>query len=98
MAGRLIVLDAGLAPALAAELRARGRAATTVAELALEGATDAELLAAVRAREAVLVTTHDLGAPPVAVITATGVAARRDAVHRHAAAIATQRAAVRRYA
>jgi len=97
--GRLIVLDAGLPPALAAELRARGRAAATLAQLApeLAGAADADVLAAVAGRDGVLVTTHDLGAPPCAVIAAAGLAARRDAVHRHAAAIAAQRAGVRRY-
>lgn len=99
MAGRLIVLDDGLPPALAEELRARGRAAATLAELGLAGgAADAEVLAAVAERGGVLVTTHDLGAPPCAVILAPDLPARRDAVHRHAAAIAAQRAGVRRYA
>jgi hypothetical protein len=97
VAGRLIVLDEGLAPALASELRARGRPAVTLAELGVAGATDAEVLAAVVARGGVLVTTHDLGAPPLAVIAAVGPAQRRDAVHRHAAAIASQRSGTRTY-
>jgi hypothetical protein len=95
--GRLIVLDEGLAAGLAAELRARGRAAATVAELGLVGATDAEVLGAVAARGGVLVATHHLGAPPLAVIAAADPAQRRDAVHRHAAAIATQRGGIRVY-
>jgi hypothetical protein len=97
VAGRLIVVDEGLAPALATELRERGRAAATVAELGLAGASDADVLAAVAARGGVLVTTHDLGASPLAVIAATGAAQRRDAVHRHAAAIASQRRGTRTY-
>lgn len=93
-----LVLDGGLPPALAGELRARGREAVSVAELGLGDASDAEVLAAVAERGGVLVTTHDLGAPPVAIVTVTGPALRRDAVHRHAAAVAAQRAGVRRYA
>ena len=101
MAGRLIVLDEGLPPSLAGELAARGRPASTVAELGLEGATDAQVLAAVADRGGVLVVLHDLGlrvAPaPVAVVAAGTDAARRDAVHRHATAIAAQRRAIARY-
>ncbi|HEX8101251.1 MAG TPA: hypothetical protein VF533_01430 [Solirubrobacteraceae bacterium] len=101
MAARLIVLDDGLGPALADELSARGRPATTVAALGLAGAGDADVLAAVAARDGVLVALHPLGvrtlAAPVAHVVAREAAARRDAVHRHAAAIAAQRRGLRRY-
>lgn len=101
MAGRLIVLDEGFPPELAGELAARGRPATTVAALGVVGATDAEVLAAVAAREGVLVVLHDLRVrvppAPVALVLAGAEAARRDAVHRHAAAIAAQRRAAARY-
>ena len=100
-AGRLIVLDDGLDPALAGELTARGRPAATVGELGLAGAPDADVLAAVAARDGVLVALWDLGVrvppAPVALIGARDPAARRDAVHRHAPAIAAQRRGVRRY-
>lgn len=96
MAGvRLIVLDDGLSPSLAAELRARGRPATTVAELGLLAASDAAVLAEVDRRGGVLVALRNPGVPsataPVAVVGARSDAGRRDAVHRHAAAITAQR-------
>jgi hypothetical protein len=101
VAGRLIVLDEGFPPELAGELSARGRAATTVAALGLAGAADAEVLAAVAGRGGVLVVLHDLRVrvppAPVAHVPAAEEAARRDAVHRHAAAIAAQRRASARY-
>lgn len=97
----LIVLDDGLAPSLAVELERRGRPATTVGALGLAGAKDADVLAAVAERGGVLVALVDLGvrlpAAPVALVTARDDAARRDAIHRHAAAIAAQRRATRRY-
>lgn len=104
MAGaRLIVLDDGLAPSLAAELRARGRPATTVAELGLEAASDADVLAGVAARDAILVALHeprarDAGAAVAVISSARTDSERRDVVHRHAGAIAAQRRASRRYA
>ncbi len=102
MAGaRLIVLDDGLAPALAGELSRRGRPAVTVGALGLAGASDGEVLAAVAARGGVLVALHPPGVrtppAPVALLRPRGDAERRDAVHRHAAAIAAQRRGVRRY-
>ena len=100
--GRLIVLDDGLPGGLAAELERRGRPATSVRALGLTGAADAEVLDAVAARGGVLVTTQPLGvrAPPapVAVVAHREEAARRDAVHRHAGAMAAQRRGIRRYA
>jgi len=75
---------------LAAELRARGRAARTLAELGLEGATDAELAAL----DGVLVTTVPIPGATVALVRGN----RRDAVHRHAHAMAAQRpGSLRRY-
>jgi hypothetical protein len=101
VAGRLIVLDEGLPPSLAGELRARGRPASTVAELGLAGAPDAEVLAAVAERDGVLVVLRPPGVrvPPasLALLAARDEPSRRDAVHRHAAAIAAQRRAVARY-
>lgn len=102
MAGaRLIVLDDGLASSLARELSRRGRPATTVGELGLAGATDGEVLDAVAARTGVLVALRAPAArtpaAPVAVLRPRAEAERRDAVHRHAAAIAAQRRGVRRY-
>lgn len=100
--GRLILLDDGLAPSLAAELRARGRPATTVAELGLLAASDAEVLVAAAAHEAILVTLQPplggLGPGPVAIVAARTDAERRDVVHRWASAIAAQRRGRRRYA
>ena len=99
---RELLLDDGFPTSLALELERRGRPARTVRDAALEGATDAELLAG--ARDAVVVTTEPGLAerrPPgatVAVIAARGEAARRELVHRHAHAIATQRpGSARRY-
>jgi len=101
MAGRLIVLDDGLDPGLAAELERRGRAVTTVAALGLAGASDGAVLAGVAARGGVLVALHDprvrAPAAPVAVLAPGEDAARRDALHRHAPAIAAQRRGSRRY-
>jgi len=104
MAGapRLIVLDDGLPPALAGELARRGRPAATVAELGLAGASDLAVLEAVAARDGVLVALRAPGVrtpgAPVALLRPHEEAARRDAVHRHAAAIAAQRRGVRTYA
>ncbi len=78
---RRLILDAGLPEDLAAELRARGRDAVTVAELGLDGATDAEVLAA----DGVLVTTVPI---PGAVVVSGNV---REAVHRHAHEFAARR-------
>ncbi len=93
---RLLILDDMLPRALAAELRARGREAATLAELGLESATDAE----VSALDGVLVTAvrvHAQGAT-IAVVAGQGAAARRDAVHRWAHAMAGQRTgSTRRY-
>jgi len=73
-----------------------------VRALGLAGASDTELLEAVAARDGVLVTTDDLRVrvppAPVATLLARDEAGRRDALHRHAAAIAAQRGASRRYA
>jgi hypothetical protein len=97
----LIVLDDGLPEALAGELEARGRPATTVAALGLAGADDLTVLEAVAKRGGVLVALHPPAgrgpAAPVAHVAVRGSAARRDAVHRHAAAIAAQRRGLRRY-
>ncbi|MBA2514923.1 MAG: DUF5615 family PIN-like protein [Solirubrobacterales bacterium] len=101
-AGRLIVLDDGLPPSLAAELRARGRPATTVAELGLTSASDTDVLTAVAERGAILVALHDPRAPltptPVAVVVARTDAARHEVVHHHAKSIAAQRRGRRLYA
>jgi hypothetical protein len=100
-AARLIVLDDGLPPSLAAELRARGRPATTVAELGLRAAPDADVLAQVAERHGVLVVLREPAsaqvAAPVAVVVARSDAGRRDVVHRHAGAIAAQRRGRRAY-
>jgi hypothetical protein len=100
-AARLIVLDDGLPPSLAAELRARGRAATTVAELGLLSASDVDVLAAVAQRGGVLVMLHDprerMTPAPVAVLVARTDAERHEAVHHHAKAIAAQRRSCRSY-
>ena len=76
---RELILDDVFPPALADELNARGRPARHVSS-----GSDAELLAG----DGVLVTTTEL--PGAAVIAARTDAARRDAVHRHAHAIAAQ--------
>ena len=78
---RRLILDGGLPPDLAAELRARGRDAVTVSELGLDGATDAEVLA----QDGVLITT----APIRGAVVVTGNV--RDVVHRHAHEFATRR-------
>ena len=78
---RRLILDGGLPSDLAAELRARGRPADSVAELGLEHATDAEVLAL----DGVLVTTVELKG---AAVVRGNV---RDAVHRHAHVMAAQR-------
>jgi predicted nuclease of predicted toxin-antitoxin system len=78
---RRLILDGGLPEDLAAELRARGRDAVSVAELGLEAATDAEVLAA----DGVLVTT----APIKGAIVVSGNL--RDVVHRHAHEFAARR-------
>ncbi len=91
---RELILDDMLPRALAGELRARGRPARTVADLGLEGATDAELAAL----DGVLVTTTPLFAATVALVGGRDAAARREAVHRHAHAMTTQRpGSTRRY-
>jgi hypothetical protein len=89
---RRLILDDGLPRALAAELRARGRGADHVAELGLECATDAEVLAL----DGVLVTTVRVHAPGATVAVVRG--GRREAVHRHAHEMAAQRpGSIRRY-
>ncbi|MEA2168192.1 MAG: hypothetical protein QOF76_1492 [Solirubrobacteraceae bacterium] len=89
---RRLILDDGLPRALAAELRGRGRAATTLGELGLECATDAEVLAL----DGVLVTTVRIHAPGATVALVRGN--RREAVHRHAHEMARQRpGSLRRY-
>lgn len=86
---RELWIDAGLPAGLAGELRARGRAAREIAG----PVPDAELLSA---DGAVLVTTLPL--PGAAVVLGRTPEARREAVHRHAHAMATQRpGATRRY-
>lgn len=85
---RELVLDDMLPRALAQELRARGREARTLAELGLEHASDAE----VAALDGVLVTTVELKG---AAVVRGNV---REAVHRHAHAMAAQRpGSTRRY-
>lgn len=100
---RELLLDDGLPASLAVELERRGRAARTVRDAGLESASDAELLA--RAGDVVIVTTHAALASErhpgatVAVIAGHDEPARRELVHRHAHAIAAQRAgSARRYA
>ena len=97
---RPLLLDDALPAELAAELTRRGRPARTVAQLGLAGATDAQLLDT--ADGLVLVTTVDglerRDGVAIAVVTARTVAGRRDAVHRHAHAMASQRpGSLRRY-
>lgn len=99
---RELILDDMLPRALAAELAGRGRPAHSAADLGLAGASDAGVLAAAAERDAVLVTTIEPGGgrdgATVAVIAARPGAARREAVHRHAHAIAAQpRGSLRRY-
>jgi hypothetical protein len=90
---RRLILDDGLPQDLAAELRARGRPAEHVTELDLQGATDDELLAL----DAVVVTTVPIHRPGATVAVVRG--AGREAVHRHAHEMASQRpGSVRRYA
>jgi hypothetical protein len=74
---RRLILDGGVPAELAAELRARGRDAVTVAEIGLEHATDAEVLAA----DGVLITTVPL---PGAVLVRGNA---HEFVHRHAHAL-----------
>lgn len=83
---RRLILDDGLPAEIAAELRARGRDAVTVAALGLSDATDAE----VAELDGVLVTTDPATARLGAALVPPGTAGR-DAVHRHAHAIAAQR-------
>ncbi len=86
---RELLIDEGLPAGLAEELRARGRPAR-----ATQGTvTDFALLAD---PAAVLVTTLPL--PGAAIVVGKTAEARRDAVHRHAHEMATQRpGATRRY-
>jgi hypothetical protein len=87
---RELVLDDMFPRSLAEELRARGRPARTLAELGLEAATDAE----VAALDGVIVTTTPIRGATVALVRGN----RRDAVHRHAHEMATQRTgSLRRY-
>ncbi len=87
---RELILDDMLPRSLAAELRARGRAARTVAELGMEGAADAELVRL----DGVVVTTVAIAGATVALVQGN----RREAVHRHAHAMAAQRpGSTRRY-
>lgn len=88
---RELILDDTFPRALAHELRARGRPARTVADLGLEGAPDEAVAAAVAGLGAVLVTTVPLPGITTALITAPAGPRRRDALHRHAHAIATHR-------
>lgn len=86
---RELWIDEGLPAGLAAELRARGRDAREITG----PVPDADLLAA---SDAVLVTTLPL--PGAAVVVGRTAEARRDAVHRHAHEMATQRpGTTRRY-
>lgn len=85
---RPLWIDEGLPAGLADELRARGREARAIAG----PVADADLLAA----DAVLVTTLPL--PGAAIVVGRTPQARRDAVHRHAHEMASQRpGATRRY-
>jgi hypothetical protein len=87
---RELILDDMLPRALAQELRGRGRPARTVAELGLEHATDAELAGL----DGVLVTTVAVPGATVALVRGN----RREAVHRHAHEMASQRpGSTRRY-
>jgi hypothetical protein len=87
-----LILDDGLPRGLAAELRARGRDAAHVAELGLESAPDADVLAL----DGVVVSTVRIHAPGATVALVRGN--RREAVHRHAHAMAAQRpGSLRRY-
>ena len=103
---RELWVDDGLPAPLAAELVRRGRPARSLSELDLQGAADADLLAAVAVAGAVLVTVeerlpHDrpAGATVAVVGSRGGDPARREAVHRWAHAIASQRpGSARRYA
>ena len=79
---RELLIDEGLPTGLAEELTARGRPARAVTG----PVPDAELI---EDAGAVLVTTLPL--PGAAVITARTPEARRDAVHRYAHEISTQR-------
>lgn len=95
-----LLLDDSLPASLARELTARGRPARALADLGLQGATDAEVLERARADGSVLVTTQPLDGfeSTVAVVTPRAVAARRDVVHRFAHEMATQRSgSLRRY-
>ena len=85
---RTLLIDEGLPPGLAEELRARGRAAREITG----PVPDAELLAS----DAVLVTTLPL--PGAAIVVGRTAEARRDAVHRPAHEMAAQRpGTTRRY-
>ena len=81
---RALILDAGLPPALADELKARGRDAYTIPG----GLTDAD----VAALDGVVVTTDaaTFRLSPVAALVPPG-ARGRDVVHRHAHELATLR-------
>ena len=103
---RPLLLDDAFPLSLAAELRARGRAAVHVREAGLESASDEHLAA--RARDAVLVTATPGSGVAVAqqqpltpvlqaTVRASGDAERREVVHRFAHEMATQRVASRRY-
>lgn len=91
---RPLVLDESLPDPLAAELRARGHDARTLAELGVPGAGDAEVLAAAVAADGVLVTgdphmAGQAGGAAVAVVAPPPPgrpldAWRRDVVHRWA--------------
>ena len=96
---RELILDEMLPAGLEAELRARGRAAR---RLEPAGLTDAEALEA--ARDGVLVTADQATAErrpagaTVALVMARAGAPRRDAVHRHAHEMSSQRpGSLRRY-
>ena len=85
---RELWIDEGLPAGLAEELRARGRPARAITG----PVPDEQLLSG----EGVLVTTLPL--PGAAVVVGRTAEARRDAVHRHAHEMATQRpGATRRY-
>ena len=89
---RPLLLDDALPVGLEAEVLARGRACSR----ADPSASDADLLAL----PVVLVTPYDLDPLPdgaaVALVRGASAAERRDAVHRHAHAMATQRPGTRR--
>ena len=87
---RELILDDMFPRSLAGELRARGRPARTVGELGLHAATDAEL----GALDGVLITTVPVPGATVALVRGN----RREAVHRHAHEMASQRpGSLRRY-